>query len=75
MPLSKDEHGGGTEKGGAKSQKYCSHCYIDGSFTLPNITAYEMKDLVEGKLREVGIPKFLGRFFTRNIHNLERWRK
>jgi hypothetical protein len=28
MPLSKDELGGGTEKDGRISTKYCSHCYI-----------------------------------------------
>ncbi|WP_224768159.1 zinc ribbon domain-containing protein [Metabacillus idriensis] len=26
MPLSKDEHGGGTEADGSKSTKYCSRC-------------------------------------------------
>ncbi|MFF2587967.1 zinc ribbon domain-containing protein [Peribacillus butanolivorans] len=33
MPFSKDELGGGTEKDGSKSTKYCSHCYINGEFT------------------------------------------
>jgi hypothetical protein len=74
MPLSRDEKGGGTEKNGTKSLKYCSHCYTEGQFTLPNITVDEMKDLVKGKLSEVGIPKLLHGVFTRNINKLERWK-
>jgi hypothetical protein len=73
MPLAKDELGGGTEINGAKSTKYCSHCYIDGEFTLPNITVEEMKERVKRKIVEFGMPKFIAGMFTRNIHKLERW--
>lgn len=73
MPLSKDEKGGGTEKNGDKSSKYCSHCYENGEFVLPNINSDEMKQRVEEKITEAGFPKFLARLFTRNIHKLERW--
>ncbi|MBC2582608.1 zinc ribbon domain-containing protein [Clostridium sp. DJ247] len=75
MPLSKDEKGGGTEASGKMSTMYCSHCYENGKFTLPNITADEMRELVNEKLIEMKIPKFLIRFLTRNISKLERWRK
>ncbi|MBT2654846.1 zinc ribbon domain-containing protein [Bacillus sp. ISL-18] len=34
MPLAKDELGGGTEKNGITSIKYCSHCFMNGEFTL-----------------------------------------
>lgn len=74
MPLSKDASGGGTEKNGEKSSMYCSHCYINGEFTLPDLTVEEMKDRVKQKIVEFGMPKFMASFFTRNIQNLERWR-
>ncbi|HLF83653.1 MAG TPA: zinc ribbon domain-containing protein [Blastocatellia bacterium] len=73
MPLKKDEKGGGTNADGSKSAMYCSHCYVNGAFTLPDITADEMKDLVKGKLKEFGIPGFMSGIFTKNIPKLERW--
>lgn len=73
MPLSKDEKGAGTEVDGTKSSMYCSHCYENGKFTMPNLTVDEMKERVMGKMLEMKFPKFLGRLFTRNIHKLERW--
>lgn len=75
MPMKKDEQGGGTNADGSKSMMYCSHCFQNGKFTLPDFTAEEMKQLVKGKLKEMGIPGFLGGFFTMNIPKLERWKK
>jgi hypothetical protein len=75
MPLSKDEKGGGTEKDGSKSNKYCSHCFENGEFTFPDITVEEMKEKVKSKIVEFGIPKFIAGFFTLNIGKLERWNK
>lgn len=75
MPLSKDEKGGGTEVNGGKSKMYCSHCYENGEFTLPDITVEEMKERVKAKIVEFGMPKFLAGLFIRNIGNLERWQK
>lgn len=75
MPLSKDEHGGGTEADGSKSTKYCSCCYQNGSFKMPGLTVEEMKERVKGKIKEFGFPGFLAGLFTRNIHKLERWNK
>jgi hypothetical protein len=74
MPFSKDELGGGLEMDGTKSTVYCSHCYNDGSFTLPNLTVEEMKVRVKEKIVEFGLPKFVAAFFTRNIQKLERWK-
>ena len=74
MPLSRDEQGGGTERDGSKSTMYCSHCYADGQFTLPDITMNEMKERVKGKIVEAGFPKFVAGFFVKNIHKLERWK-
>lgn len=75
MPMARDPKGGGTEAGGAKSAKYCSHCYVDGRFTQPDITLDEMKARVAGKLKEMGFPGFLTGFFTGGLGKLERWSK
>ena len=74
MPRSKDPKGGGTNADGSVSRTYCSHCFAAGQFTLPDITADEMKERVRGKLREMGFPGFLAGLFTRNIPKLERWK-
>jgi hypothetical protein len=74
MPMSRDQHGGGTEIDGSKSSMYCSHCYETGQFTLPNITQEEMKERVRSKLVEFGFPRFMTGFFVRNIPKLERWK-
>jgi hypothetical protein len=74
MPMKKDEQGGGSDANGSKSQKYCSHCYQDGKFTLPDCTVQQMQQRVKGKIKEMGIPGFLSGFFTYGIPKLERWR-
>jgi Putative zinc ribbon domain len=73
MPLSKDKKGGGTEADGTHSLMYCSHCYQDGKFTLPDFTVDQMIEQVKGRMKEMHIPGFLGYFFTRNIPKLRRW--
>lgn len=73
MPMKRDEKGGGTEADGRRSALYCSHCYLDGTFTQPDLTAPQMQQLVRGKLAEFGVPRFLAGFFTRGIPKLERW--
>jgi len=74
MPLKRDEKGGGTNADGSKSRVYCSHCYVDGRFTVSGITAAEMQERVKGKLREMGFPSIVSWIFTRRIPKLERWR-
>ena len=73
MPMKRDPRGGGTEADGSTSARYCSHCFIGGSFTAPDLTASEMQDLVKRKLREFGFPGFVAGLFTRRIPRLERW--
>ena len=73
MPMKRDENGGGTEADGTRSAKFCSHCYVGGRFTLPDITAAEMQERVRDKIVELGFPRFLTGFFTRGIPKLERW--
>ena len=73
MPLDRDPKGGGTEADGSLSTRFCSHCYVVGVFTLPDLTADQMQDRVREKMAEMGFPRFLCGFFTRKIPKLERW--
>jgi hypothetical protein len=75
MPLSRDALGGGTNADGSRSAEYCSHCYRSGRFTEPNLSVEEMMAKVEGKLREMHIPRLLARRFTRDIPRLSRWQR
>ena len=74
MPLKRDEKGGGSEADGTKSKMYCSRCYEDGKFVLPDITLEQMQERVKQKLKEFGFPGFLAGLFTRNIPKLARWK-
>ena len=74
MPLKQDPKGGGTNADRSKSERYCSYCYADGRFTQPDITLDEMKAFVVEKMREMKIPRFMGRLLARNLHKLERWK-
>jgi hypothetical protein len=73
MPLSKDEKGGGTEADGRTSSEYCSHCYAGGSFTEPDLTADRMAEKVQAKMKEMHVPGFLAKRFTKEIATLKRW--
>jgi len=74
MPLKRDALGGGSEADGSRSTKYCSHCYQDGRFVLPDISVGDMQARVRDKLGKMGFPRFMGGIFTRGIPKLERWR-
>lgn len=75
MPLNKDEKIRGTESNGNSSEMYCSHCYENGKFTLPDITVDEMRETVTNKIIEMKFPKFVAKFLTRNTCKLKRWKK
>ncbi len=75
MPLARDPKGGGTETNGSKSTMYCSNCYQNGKFTLPDITVDQMIERVRGKMKEMHIPGFLAFFFLRKIPTLKRWQR
>ena len=72
--MKRDEHGGGTNADETKSTMYCSHCFQNGKFTLPDITVDQMKERVKEKMKEFGFPGFMAGMFTRNIPKLERWK-
>ena len=74
MPFKRDPNGGGSNADGSRSAMYCSHCYVQGRFTRPDITAAEMQELVKGKIGDAGFPGFLAAFFARGVPNLARWR-
>jgi hypothetical protein len=74
MPMKRDENGGGTHADGSRNTMYCSHCYEGGQFTVRNITVEDMKQRVQGKMKQTGFPGFIASFFTRKLHKLERWK-
>jgi hypothetical protein len=75
--MAKDKKGGGTEKDGTKSAKYCSMCYENGHFlTPPDInTAEKMQHLCIQQMRKSGMNVFVAWLATRGIPRLERWKK
>ena len=73
MPLSRDEKGGGTEADGSKSGMYCSHCYQQGKFTMPDLTVMQMQERVRTKMKEMHFPGFLAYFFVKKVPRLKRW--
>ncbi len=74
MPLSQDEQGGGTEAGGARSAEYCSHCFQQGRFTEPGLTAEQMMERVLGMLKSKGIPGPQAEMLSKAIPDLKRWK-
>jgi len=75
MPLKRDEKGGGTDADGTRSTMYCSHCYQNGQFVLPDISVTEMQARVREKIAEFGMPGFVAGIFVRKIPKLARWQK
>ena len=75
MPTKNDPENGGTEADGKKSEHYCSYCYKDGFFTQANFTVTDMQNFCISKMKEMGMPKFLGWIFTRNLPKLKRWQE
>ena len=53
MPMKRDEKGGGTNADGTQSTMYCSHCYRNGQFVLPDISVVEMQARVRDKIIEL----------------------
>jgi hypothetical protein len=76
MPLSKDTKGGGTEKDGTKSTKYCSYCYANGAFVGGNVTLQEFSEISRKGMIASGKNKFFAWLFSRPfmLEHLERWK-
>ena len=80
MPFSKDPFKGGSEVDGTRSLLYCSHCYVNGKFTEPDITVEEMTNKVKNIMKtKLGIPRifhwFVGKWCDKAIPKLKRWQK
>ena len=73
MPMKKDPKGGGSNSDGSINADFCSYCFENGKFTQENITADEMQKFVIGKMKEIGFPGFLAKFFAKGIPKLKRW--
>ncbi len=76
MPLHKDPQGGGTEKDGSKSTKYCSYCYSIGEFNGGNVSLKEFSEASRNGMIESGYNKFFAWLFSRPfmLGHLERWK-
>jgi hypothetical protein len=73
MPLKDAVKGANAD--GTKSDKYCMHCYTDGTFTTPDATVEQMREYSIKGMTDSGWPKFLATFLTKNTHKLPRWQK
>lgn len=76
FPLKQDEHGGGTERDGSISERFCSMCYRDGDFlTPPEVdTAKKMQAFCIQEMKKDGMNGVLAWFLTRGIPKLDRWK-
>ena len=77
FPLKKDKKGGGTEKDGSLSNKYCSMCYENGQFLTPKEVdnAKKMQAHCIQEMKKDGMNRIFAWLATRTIPKLERWRK
>ncbi|MEN9416123.1 MAG: hypothetical protein RLZ62_2427 [Bacteroidota bacterium] len=77
FPLKKDKKGGGTEKDGSFSPKYCSMCYENGVFLSPPEidTAEKMQAFCIQQMKQAGMNGVFAWLATRGIPKLERWKK
>jgi hypothetical protein len=72
--MDQDPEKGGTNADGTKNDKYCSYCYVNGSFRDNFTKASEMVVFVKGKLKEMGYGPIKRWFYTSHIPQLERWK-
>jgi len=77
FPLKKDNKGGGTEKDGSKSNKYCSMCYKNGEFLTPLEidSPQKMQKFCIEQMKKSGMNGAFAWLATRPIPKLERWQK
>lgn len=73
MPLRQDPQGDGRNADGTKNTLYCSHCYADGGFLAPDVTAAEMQKVGIDALRKQGMARLIAWLMTRNVPRLSRW--
>ena len=75
MPMHLDAEGGGTEKDGSRSSKYCSLCYANGEFHYKGTDVREYQKMIVDIMVENGWWRPMAWLMTRRIPKLERWAK
>ncbi|MDD4300776.1 MAG: zinc ribbon domain-containing protein [Methanomicrobium sp.] len=74
MPMAK-ESDFGTEKGGSRSEDYCTYCYQNGAYTEPDITIDEMAKkggAVMSQMFEIPIENAIN-FSKEQMSCMKRW--
>lgn len=76
-PMRKDKLGGGTERDGSHSKKYCSMCYANGAFKTPLEinTGEKMQRFCVEQMKKTGYNGLIAWLATRSIPRLERWKR
>lgn len=76
MPLSAEFANLGTESDGSSSEIYCTICYEDGEFTMPDLTLEDMIQLsIDHMTNELAIEHDAAERLARGtIPGLLRWR-
>lgn len=74
MPLQTKEAGDcrGSEANGSKSEKWCSLCYENGAFIMPDCTLEQMRDIVNTALVEHGSGRIMRWMAQKQLPRLER---
>jgi hypothetical protein len=73
MPMKK-ESDCGTQKDGSKSCDYCFYCFVDGSFTEPELTKEGMVKKVVGIMKKMDISDDKIEACKNIIPTLKRWK-
>lgn len=76
MPLFTKKAGDcrGTEADGSKSDQWCSLCYQNGAFVMPDCTLEQMKKIVDDALIQNGSGKLMRWLAQKQLPHLARWK-
>lgn len=76
MPLQTKKAGDcrGRETDGSKSEKWCSLCYANGAFIMPDCTLEEMQQIVDKALSKNGSGRLMRWLAQKQLPTLERWK-
>lgn len=75
MPMDKLELFG-TQSDGSRTDEYCIYCYVDGSFTHPDISLAEMIESCLPHMLEHGMSLAAAKkLLAEHLPKLRRWRK
>jgi hypothetical protein len=75
MPLKK-EADFGTNRDGGRNTDYCVHCFVNGKFTMPDITLEQMIEHLALLAPRFGMDEEEARAMAKkSLPGLKRWRK